>query len=74
MKILTWIKVNIATILGTFQAALKALKEILTGIINLLSILIPTSTAQIAVEKAREIVNIVDGWVENIKEKLIPNV
>jgi sorbitol-specific phosphotransferase system component IIC len=74
MKILTWIKVNIATILGTFQAALKALKEILTGIINLLSILIPASAAQKAVEKAREIVNIVDGWVENIKEKLIPNV
>ena len=70
-KILTWAKANGASILGIVQTVLKAVKEILTGVINLLSIFAPARGAQLIVEKARNLVNKIDGWVEEIKSKLL---
>ncbi|MEM3036134.1 MAG: hypothetical protein QXS18_04940 [Thermoplasmata archaeon] len=66
-KIVQWLSVNIASIFGITQAVLKFLKEIITAILNLLSILMPSSKFIDAVRKAREIVNIIDSWIEKIK-------
>jgi len=70
-KILTWIKANLASLVGIIQAAIKALKEVLTAIINLLSIFIPAIAAQKIVLKIREVLEMVDGWIEKIKPYLI---
>jgi len=70
-KILTWIKANLASLVGIIQAAIKALKEVLTAIINLLSIFIPAIAAQKIVLKIREILEAFDNWIEKIKPYLI---
>jgi len=70
-KIIIWIRVNLATVIGVTQAALKAIKEILTGIINLISIFISVSAAQKIVERIRNIVNWFDELIEEWKEKLL---
>jgi len=70
-KILTWLRALLATCFGLFQAFLKAVKEGLTGIINLVSIIVPFQKSQVAIEKIREIVNIVDEFVEEQKNKLL---
>jgi hypothetical protein len=71
MKIVTWILANGATLLGLLQAIVKALKELATGIVNLLSLLIPDSKAKKAVEVVRELFNKVDDGIEFIKKYLI---
>lgn len=71
-KILSWIKVNLASVLGITQAVIKALKELLTAVVNLISIFIPTIAAQSIVLKIREILEVIDGWIEKIKVYLIP--
>ncbi len=72
IKIWTWVKVNIASVLGIVQAVIKALKEVLTAIVNLVSIFIPTITAQKIVIKIRDILNAIDEWIEKIKPLLVP--
>ena len=71
-KIITWIKVNGASILGIAQAVIKGLKEILTAVVNLLSIFIPTIPAQKIVVAIRAFLELIDGWIEKIKLALIP--
>lgn len=71
MKIITWIMLNGATLLGCLQAIIKALKELATGVINLISLIIPNSTVKTMVEKVRAMFEKVDGWIEIIKAKLI---
>ena len=66
-KILTWIRVNLASVLAIIQVVLKALKEILTAILNALSIIMPASASQAVIEKIRDIVNVIDEVVEKIK-------
>jgi len=73
-KILTWIKVNGASILGIIQATIKSLKEVLTAVVNLISIFIPAIVAQKIVLTIRKILETLDGWIEKIKPYLIPNV
>ena len=70
-KILTWVRVNGATVLGLVQATLKAIKEILTGVINLLSLFISATSAQAFVVKVRDLVNAADTLVENWKFELL---
>jgi len=71
-KILTWLRMNGASILGITQAVIKALKELLTAVVNLISIFIPAISAQKIVEVVRDILNTIDEWVEKIKETLLP--
>ena len=73
-KILTWIKSNGATVVATLQAALKAVKEILTGVVNLLQIVLPVSSAQVIVTKIRDVINGIDGLLEKIKDWLLQDV
>jgi phage-related protein len=74
IKIWTWIKVNIASILGISQAVIKALKEVLTAVVNLLSIFFPVIGSQKVVLTIRAVLETIDGWIEKLKPYLIPNV
>lgn len=70
-KIITWILANGATLLGLLQAIIKALKELATGIVNLLSLIIPNSKVPAIVEKVRAIFNKIDELIEKAKGFLI---
>jgi len=71
MKIFTWILANGATLLGLLQSIIKALKELATGVVNLLSLIMPKSTAIKAVEKVRAFFNWIDEKIESLKKFLI---
>ena len=71
LKIFTWIMANGATLLGLLQAIIKALKELATGVVNLLSLVIPNSKAQLIVDKVRGVFNAIDEVIEKIKGYLI---
>ena len=73
-KIIAWVKMNAATICGLAQAVVKALKEIITGVINLLSIFAFTATAEAFVVKVRGWMDIVDGWIQIAKDWLLINI
>jgi archaellum component FlaC len=71
VKIWTWILANGASVLGIIQAVIKAVKEILTAVVNLLSIFIPSDKIEKIVMTVRNILNKIDEWIEIIKEKLL---
>ena len=73
-KILTWLRMNGATICGLIQTVIKALKEIATGLINLLSIFAFTATAEALIIKIRTFFQMLDGWIEIAKVWLLNNV
>lgn len=67
-KLLKWLPVNLAGILGLIQAVIKVIKEILTIIVNILFPIIPgDGKFEETVLKVRELVNKIDKWVESIK-------
>ena len=70
-KIISWIMLNGASILGMVQAVVKAVKEILTAVVNLLSIFIPSDKIEDVVMTVRNILNKIDEWIEVIKDKLL---
>lgn len=70
-KVITWILANGATLIGLLQAVVKAIKELLTGVVNLLSLFMPQTTTNKAVEAVRGAVNKVDEILEVIKGYLI---
>lgn len=70
-KIITWVMVNGATLLGLVQAIIKALKELLTGVVNLLSLFMPAATSAKAVEAVRGALNVVDDFIEKFKTYLV---
>lgn len=72
VKIIVWLKVNLASILGIAQACIKALKEVLTAVVNLLSIFFPVIGSQKVVLWIRNALESLDGWIEKIKSYLIP--
>ena len=71
-KVLSWVKVNGATIIAVIQTILKGIKEVLTGIVNLLSLFLSVEKAASIVKVVRNIINVCDSLLEKIKEKLIP--
>ena len=70
-KIITWILANGATLLGCLQAVIKALKELLTGVVNLLSLFMPAAATAKVVEAVRGALNLVDGWIEKLKANFL---
>ena len=70
-KIITWIMLNGATLLGCLQAVIKALKELLTGVVNLVSLFLPDAASKKLVKAVRETLNKIDEVIETIKEFLI---
>ncbi len=71
IKVITWVMANGATLLGLIQAIVKAVKELLTGIVNLISLILPQSTADDAVAKVRDFMNKIDDVIETVKGYLI---
>lgn len=71
IKIFSWILVNGATLLGCLQAVIKAVKELLTGVINLLSIFLPAASSAALVLKLRAALNKVDEGIEFIKQYFV---
>ena len=70
-KIISWVLANGATLLGCIQAVIKAIKELLTGIVNLLSLFMPAATAEKAVAAVRAAMNFIDSLIEKLKGYLI---
>jgi hypothetical protein len=70
-KIITWVLANGATLIGLIQAILKAIKELLTGIVNLLSLFMPKEKAEQAVKVVRAVINAIDDWIEKGKAILL---
>ncbi len=70
-KVITWILANGATLLGLVQAIIKAVKELLTGVVNLISLFIPQAQANKIVEAVRGALNKIDEWIEVGKGYLI---
>lgn len=68
VKILSWALKNLATILGIIQAVIKLVKELLTGVVNLLFPFFPDEGKfEICVSKVRDFVNKADSFIEMIK-------
>lgn len=70
-KIITWIMLNGATLLGVLQAIIKAIKELVTGVVNLLSIFMTAEAAEVSVKTLRGLLNKVDEAIEKVKGFLI---
>ena len=71
VKVINWIRVVFSGVLGIIQGHLKVLKEVLTCAINIFSLLIPFEVAQTLIEGIRDIVNGIDGALENGKNWLL---
>jgi predicted aspartyl protease len=71
-KIISWVMANGASLLGVLQALIKAVKELLTAVINLISLFIPGVTAQGWVDAVRNALNVVDSFIEKIKAYFLP--
>lgn len=71
IKIFTWIMANGATILGCLQAVIKAIKELLTGVVNLVSLFMPSAASAKLVEVVRGALNKVDEVIEFVKKYFI---
>lgn len=70
-KIISWVLLNGATLLGCLQAVIKAMKELLTGIVNLISIFLPSFASKKVVETVRNFMNSIDDFIEKIKTNFI---
>ena len=70
-KVLTWVMLNGATALGLLQSIVKAVKELLTGVVNLVSLFIPEEKAEAAVKAVRAALNKIDEVIEAIKGFLV---
>jgi hypothetical protein len=71
-KLLAWLPLNLASIIGIVQGVIKVLKEVLTAITNILFPLIPgDGNFEAVVIKIRSIVNTIDGALEKIKAFLL---
>jgi len=70
-KIITWVMVNGATLLGCLQAIIKAIKELLTGVVNLISLFIPEAASAKLVKIVRGTLNKIDELIEKFKGYLV---
>ena len=70
-KIFMWLGANIATIIGVLQAIVKLVKEIITGVVNIISLFMTKEQAEATVATLRGIINTVDEVLEWVKSKLI---
>jgi len=70
-KIITWVMANGATLLGCLQAVIKAIKELLTGVVNLISLFIPEAASAKLVKIVRGTLNKIDELIEKFKGYLV---
>ena len=70
-KVIAWVMANGASILGIVQAVIKAVKEIITAVVNLFSIFMSPEMAEKTVETLRYWINKIDWAVEALKSRLL---
>ena len=70
-KILTWLRMNGASLLGALQLVIKGLKETATAVVNVLSIFMPALAAEKIILKIRSVGEAIDGVIEKIKAWLL---
>jgi hypothetical protein len=70
-KILTWVKMNGASLLAALQLFIKAIKELLTAAVNLISIFMPALAAEGFILKVRAVCEAIDAWIEKGKAWLL---
>lgn len=71
-KLISWIALNGASIIGFSQVAMKAVKELLTWAVNFLFPLFPSQEKfKETVLKVREVVNKIDDGLEKVKAKML---
>ena len=70
-KIITWVMANGATLLGCLQAVIKAIKELLTGVVNLISLFIPEAASAKLVKIVRGTLNQIDELIEKLNGYLV---
>lgn len=70
-KVISWVLVNGATLIGVLQAIVKAIKELVTGVVNLLSLFLTAEAAEVSVKTVRGILNTIDDALEKVKGFLI---
>jgi hypothetical protein len=71
IKIVSWLKMNGAAVIGCIQALIKAVKEVLTAALDLISIFIPVAVAQGIIDKVRAVLTAIDGALEKVKPFLL---
>ena len=71
VKVIQWVMVNGASILGVTQAVVKAVKELVTAIVNVISIFMSKEQAEDSVKTVRGLINKLDDVLENIKTWLV---
>jgi hypothetical protein len=70
-KVISWVMLNGATLLGVLQAIVKAVKELVTGVVNLLSLFMTAEAAEVSVKTIRAVLNKVDEGIEWVKGFLL---
>jgi hypothetical protein len=70
-KIIIWLGANGASLIAALQALIKAIKELLTAVLNLLSIFMPNKAWHSSVDAVRGVLKKVDDWLDTIKERLL---
>ena len=70
-KVISWVMLNGATLLGVLQAIVKAVKELVTGVVNLLSLFMTAEAAEVSVKTVRAVLNKVDEGIEWVKGFLL---
>lgn len=70
-KLILWLGANGASIIAALQVVLKAVKEVLTAAINLISLILPVATAQKIIDFLRMLINMIDKGLEFIKKWLL---
>ena len=73
-KIRTWLQMNGASVIAALQLVLRSLKELLTALVNLVSIIFPVNSAEAFILKIREFINMLDEKLESLKTKLLGTV
>lgn len=71
-KLIQWIKLFLAGNIGIIQAGVKFVKEVLTLIVDILFPVMPIAKFQAFVLWLRTAINTLDGWIEKVKQWLIP--
>jgi hypothetical protein len=71
-KIVAWVLANGATLLGILQSLVKAVKELLTGVVNLISLILSKEITSKLVDAVRGALNAVDEVIEKLKGYLLP--
>jgi uracil phosphoribosyltransferase len=70
-KIMLWLGANGASIIAAVQAVLKAVKELITAVINLVSIFLPNKTWHVCVYTVRIFINTLDEKLDVLKHILL---